>query len=195
MEDTSGYPLQGTVEVDETYVGGKPRKENKKEDRKPAKRGRGTSKQPVFAMIERGGSVRTRVVADVTASNLREAMRECIHPTACIVSDELKVYPSAAKGFEGGHKAVAHGTGEYVRYEEDGFAVHTNTAESYFALVMRAIYGTYHNVSRKHLHRYCAEREYVYNTRKMDDGERTAKAIRQAEGKRLLYREPAPKSA
>ncbi len=188
-EEPLASMLGNVVEVDETFVGGKPRKANKKADREPAKRGRGTSKTPVVALVERGGSVRTRVVADVNANNLRQIMRECVHPSACIVTDELSIYPSATEGFEGGHKTVKHGDGEYARWEEDGFPVHTNTAESFFSLVKRSVYGVHHNISRKHLHRYTAEREFVYNTRKLSDGERAALAIKGADGKWLPYRD------
>jgi hypothetical protein len=67
---------------------------------------------------------------------------------------------------------------------------HSNTVESSFSLLKRGIYGTFHNVSRKHLHRYVAEFDFRWNARKVDDGERLARAIRSAEGKRLRYREP-----
>ncbi len=66
-----------------------------------------------------------------------------------------------------------------------------NTAESFFSLIKRGIYGVYHNVSKKHLHRYVAEFAFRYNGRKLEDGERTAAAIRGAAGKRLFYRPPA----
>lgn len=189
MVETGGAPLAGTVEVDETYVGGKPRKANRVEDRVPAKRGRGTSKQPVVAMVQRGGKVRTRVVANVTVHNLREAMQECVHPSACIVTDELSVYPAATQGYAA-HRTVSHGKGEYAYTAADGFAVATNHVEGFFSLVKRSIYGVYHNVSREHLHRYVTEREFVYNTRGLTDGERVVQAVRQAEGKRLTYRQP-----
>ena len=120
MVETGGAPLRGTVEVDETYVGGKPRKANRVEDRVPAKRGRGTNKQPVVAMVERGGRVRTRVVANVTAANLREVMQTYVHPSACIVTDELSVYPSAARGFAQ-HRTVNYGCGGYSYTAADGF--------------------------------------------------------------------------
>lgn len=191
MADDTGSALSGTVEVDEVYIGGKPRKANRKEDRVPAKRGKGADKQPVVAMVERKGRVRARVVANVTAANLGEALADCVHPSACIVTDELNVYPKATRG-HAAHKAVRHQTGEYVRYEEDGFAVHTNTAEGFFSLVRRSLIGTYHAVSRKHLHRYMSEREFLYNTRGVDDGERLATAIRKAEGKKLANRNSSP---
>ncbi len=78
-----------------------------------------------------------------------------------------------------------HGRREYVRGD-----VTTNTIEGFFSLLKRGIYGTFHSVSKEHLHRYLAEFEYRYNTRKMDDGERTALAIQRGDGKRLRYREP-----
>ncbi len=185
MVETGGAPLTCTIEVDETYVGGKPRKG----DGKLHKRGRGTSKTPVVAMVQRGGKVRTRVVASVTADNLASAMRECVHPSSRIVTDELPLYKRATKGYAA-HDSVCHSTGEYAR--ED---VHTNTAEGYFSLLKRAIFGTYHHVSKEHLHRYVAEREFVYNNRHIDDGERVALAIREADGKRLFYRDSPLRAA
>jgi hypothetical protein len=80
---------------------------------------------------------------------------------------------------------VHHGQKEYKR----GDAC-TNTAESFFALLKRGLYGTFHAVSKKHLHRYVGEFGFRWNTRHMDDGERIIRAIRFGEGKRLLYREP-----
>ncbi|HEV2150573.1 MAG TPA: IS1595 family transposase [Longimicrobiaceae bacterium] len=188
MEDTSGYPLNGVVEMDETYVGGKPRKG----DGKVHKRGRGTSKQPVVAMVERStegrkGKVRTRVVADVRADNLKAALEECVHSSANLVTDEYRAYPPAAKGYAS-HRTVTHSAGEYARVDEDGFNVHSNTVEGVFSLLKRGIYGIYHNVSRKHLHRYCTEFEFRYNTRDLEDGARVVQAIRSMEGKRLKLR-------
>ncbi len=80
---------------------------------------------------------------------------------------------------------IRHGLGEYARGD-----AYTNTAESFFSLLKRGVYGTFHCVSKKHLHRYLAEFEFRWNTRKMDDGERFVVAIHGSEGKRLLYREP-----
>lgn len=68
--------------------------------------------------------------------------------------------------------------------------IHTNTAESMFSLIKRGMYGVYHNVSKRHLHRYLAEFDFRYNTRKVDDGERLHQAVLGAIGKRLMYREP-----
>lgn len=172
-------PLSGTVEVDETYVGGKPRVKNS------TKRGRGTNKTPVFAAVERGGRIRRRVVANVTGETLKAEIRRMVDPSAHIMSDEHSAYWGLGKEFAS-HEHVAHGRREYARGD-----VNTNTVESSFALVKRGIIGVYHNVSREHLHRYIAQYDFLWNTRKMNDGERTVFAIQSAEGKRLMYRQPA----
>ena len=83
------------------------------------------------------------------------------------------------------HESVNHTAKEYVRGN-----VHTNTIEGFFSLLKRGVYGTFHSVSKHHLHRYLDEFSFRYNTRELDDGERTVEAIRGAEGKRLVYRQP-----
>jgi transposase-like protein len=175
--------LNGTVEVDETYIGGKPRLPNR-----GSKRGRGTSKTPVFAAVERGGRILRRVIANVTGETLKEAIRQEVDSRSRIISDDFQGYKGIGREYEGGHSSVAHGTWEYVRGD-----VHTNTAESSFALVKRGIMGVYHNVSKKYLHRYLWQFDFIWNNRKMNDGERTAELMRITEGKRLMYK--APKEA
>lgn len=86
----------------------------------------------------------------------------------------------------GGHESVTHSQREYVR---PGTDVHSNTIEGVFSLLKRGVMGTFHSVSRKHLPNYLNEFEFRWNTRKVDDGQRVVKAIRQVEGKRLMYRE------
>jgi transposase-like protein len=171
--------LTGTVELDETYVGArKPRYTG------TSGRGRGTKKVPVFCAVERRGKIRRRVVADVTAATLREAIREEVDKHAHLVTDEFPAYMAIGKEYAS-HETICHGTGEYVRN-----GIHTNTAESSHALVKRGIVGIYHNVSREYLHRYLWQYDFLWNTRKMNDGERTVLAMRSAEGKRLMYRGP-----
>lgn len=179
MAETGEPPkLSGTVEADETYVGGKPRYKGNN------KRGRGTKKQPVMAIVERGGNVRAQVIQSVTAANLKGIIRANVCPTARIMTDENAAYKGLGREFPS-HQTTRHGAGEYVRGD-----VHSNTIEGYFALVKRGLYGTYHAVSRKHLPRYLDEFSFRYNYRKADDGARTEAAIRGAVGKRLLYHEP-----
>ena len=183
--DPLASKLGGTVEVDESYVGGKPRKGKRDQsgDLIVNKRGRGTKKVPVIALVERGGRIRTRVVEHVNASNLKAAIRENVNKTAAIQTDELASYHGIGQEFEGGHQTVNHSEGEYARDD-----VNTNSAESFFALLKRGVHGTFHHVSKTHLHRYCDEFSFRWDERKVTDGERTVEAIKGAEGKRLAYR-------
>jgi transposase-like protein len=178
--------LRGDVQCDETYVGASRHGKLKPAGRAPKKRGRGTDKTAVLALVETNGNAHTRPIEHVDAATLKSAMEEVIDPSARILTDELKSYPRAAAGFAGGHERVRHSDGEYSR----GDGIHTNTAESYFSLLKRGVYGTFHHVSKKHLHRYCSEFDFRWNGRKLSDTERRDGAVKGAEGKRLLYRAP-----
>jgi transposase-like protein len=173
--------LSGIIECDETYVGGKPRKG----DGKVHKKGRGTSKTPVFAAVARGGDIRRRVIANITGETLKAAIREDVGFESYILTDENPAYKGIGKDFEGGHHTICHSVGEYARGPYN-----TNTAESSFALVKRGIVGVYHNVSKEYLHRYIWQFDFLWNGRKLNDGERTVLAIKSAEGKRMMYRQP-----
>lgn len=183
---SEGGLLSGNLEADETYVGGKPRNRSnyKRWQAETLKVGRGTDKTPVFVLVERDGNARTRVLPDVTARTLRSAIQESADMTSTLHTDEFTVYKGIGKDFEGGHKIVTHSLGEYTSAEGGS----TNTAESYFSLIKRGVYGNFHNVSKKHLHRYMIEFEFRWNNRKVDDGARTVRALKQAEGKRLMYK-------
>jgi len=170
--------LKGTVEVDETYVGGKPRKGTGKH-----KKGRGTKKTPVVALVERGGRVRAHKISGV-GNNLKEAIRQNVDRSSRIMTDELMAYRGIGKEFAG-HDVVKHSDGEYVRDDAS-----TNTVESYFALLKRGIVGSFHHVSKQHLNRYCDEFSFRWNHRQISDSERTVEAIKSSEGKRLRYRDP-----
>lgn len=169
--------LQGTVEVDETYVGGKNRH---------AKRGRSTERNtPVVALVERGGRVRTKVALDVSSKNLKEVMHQRISPKASIMTDEFTSYGKWVGREFAGHQTVNHRAKEYVRGE-----AHVNTCESFFALFKRGAHGTFHHVSRQHLGRYCDEFGFRWDRRKQTDAQRTVEALQATEGKRLVYQTP-----
>ncbi len=170
--------LKGIVEVDETYIGGKPRKS----DGIINKRGRGTRKVPVMLMVERDGNAISKSITKVNAKTLKGAIKEKVDKSSTIMTDEWKSYTGIGNNFDGGHKIVNHGQGEYVNGD-----ISTNTAESFFALLKRGIHGTFHHISKKHLHRYCNEFSFRWNNRKATDGERTENAIRGIIGKRLSY--------
>jgi hypothetical protein len=88
------------------------------------------------------------------------------------------------------HSSVDHSAGEYVR---DGFK-HSNTAESYFAILKRGVYGSFHSISEAHLHRYLVEFDFRYRTRQLADVERAETLLKGAQGKRLMYRQPVESS-
>jgi transposase-like protein len=178
-------PLDGTVEVDETYVGGKPRKGTG-----PHKRGRGTSKQPVMVLVERDGEgVHCTPIETVDRKNLRNEIDAKVAKEAVIMTDENTSYAGLAKDFAG-HETVCHSKGEYARPIADGKQAHVNTAESFFALLKRGHYGIFHKLSKKHLHRYCTEFGFRWMHRKVTDGERMVAAIKGVTGKRLMYLPP-----
>jgi transposase-like protein len=174
--------LAGVVEVDETYVGGK------EKGLRGAPGLRDSKKTPVLALLERGGDVRSFPIQRATLNNIKPILKQHIDETTHLVTDESPVYyfmkPEFAK-----HSTVNHKAKEYVRRDAD-FNVTTNTVESFFALLKRSNYGIHHHMSRKYLGSYCAERDFVYNGRKLSDDERTTKALKGAEGKRLMLKQP-----
>jgi transposase-like protein len=177
-EEPLASALKGTVEVDETYVGGKSH---------GGKRGRGAPKKTVvLALVERKGRVRAKPVKTISANELKGAIRKNVDKKSRIMTDELPSYKGIGKEFDGGHKVVRHSKGQYVRGKDHD--IHVNEAESYFALLKSGIDGTFHHVSDKHLHRYCDEFSFRWDERKTTDGERTVAAIKGGEGKRLIYR-------
>jgi transposase-like protein len=176
--------LRGVVESDEAYIGGKLRTKTK--DRQEAARRRMDNKTPVHTLVERNGEARSRALKRVTGATLGEALAENVDPGATLMTDELKAYKTLGRQFAA-HESVNHSAGEYVRG-----GAHINTAEGFFSQLKRSIDGTHHHVSEQHLDRYLAEFDFRYNHRKVSDGERTERAIRQVAGKRLRYRDPVP---
>lgn len=170
--------LNGIVEADETYVGGKRR----------GKRGRGSeNKTPVFALIERGGELRAQKVKNVTGKTLKQVMRENVEKEARIMTDGFLAYKGLDREYAS-HETVDHGIREYVRGD-----VHVNLAENWFSLLKRGVMGTFHHVSEKHLDRYVDEFQFRFNNRKVTDGERAQKALKGIEGKRLMYKDAMAK--
>lgn len=182
MSDSSPAPLKGDVEIDETYIGGKPRFKGKHH-----KREKWSSKLPVLAMIERNGNVKTRPITSVTGKTLREAIRSSVDKKSAIITDELRAYRGIGQYFNGKHHTVCHSKGEYVKRGTD---IHTNTVEAFFSVVKRGLNGIYHSVSKEYLPLYLNEFEFRHNHRDLEDGERIVAAIKGSEGKRLMYKEP-----
>jgi transposase-like protein len=184
--------LKGVVEIDETYVGGKPRPANNQKvgDVRKGRRTGDGAKVPVLALVERDGNVRTKVVANVTAKNLGQFIDKNIARNAAVSTDNFVLYKNHFYDWkEARHEMVNHSRKEYARFEKDGFVSHCNTAESFFSLIKRGVYGSFHHVSKEHLNRYCNEFAFRWNTRRLTDGERMEVAVEMIEGKRLTYRE------
>jgi transposase-like protein len=184
MAEPTVEKLTGTVEVDETYVGGKRRAEHWHRGQRRGHPGPDSNKTPVVAMVQRGGSVRFRMMQRVTAATLASVVMEHADLSCRLITDESNAYTKVGRKFQGGHDSVTHGLREYVRGD-----VHSNTVESVFSLLKRGVMGTFHSVSRKHLPNYLGEFEFRHNTRKMSDGQRVSAVVKAVQGKRLEYRQ------
>jgi transposase-like protein len=167
------------IESDETFVGGKKKNVHKG---KPEPK-----KHAVHASVERGGKMRAKHVADVSAMTLRHNLVTMASRKSELHTDEALAYDHIGKEFAR-HRTVNHSRDEYFK---DGAGV--QSAESFFAILKRGVYGTFHTISEKHLHRYVDEFAFRWNTRSalgIEDEERASRAVKGAEGKRLTYRRP-----
>jgi transposase-like protein len=157
MKEVDRPLMDGTVEVDETYIGAR-----QKGHSKP---GFGDSKKQIVVGIrQRGGDLRFFHAQDVKAGTLAKYIRESVsEDVEVIMTDEFNTYPTALRDtpFEGKHKTIKHKSKIYV----DG-DIHTNTVESAFSLLKRGIIGTWHRISAKHLTAYLDEMTFRFNRRK-----------------------------
>ncbi len=186
MTETDSEPMGGlgkTIEADETYVGGKVTNRHASKRFGDKKSSPFRDKQPVVSLVERDGKVRSFHVANVNANTLRHVLVTNADRESWLMTDDHGGYKKVGKEFTG-HGVVAHSRGEYGR----ATYFHTNTIENFFSILKRGITGVYHHVSEQHLKRYVTEFDFRYNTRKLDDFERTGEALMGIRGKRLTYR-------
>lgn len=157
MAETHPEKLTGTIEVDETYVGGRPPRGSKP--------GRGTPKEVVIGIRQRGGDLRFFHAEDAKSGTLAKYISECVSTddVDVMVTDEYTSYPGAMKqtGLTAKHKTIKRKSGVYAIGD-----IHTNTVESAFSLLKRGIIGTWHKVSAKHLSAYLNEMTWRFNNRK-----------------------------
>lgn len=146
--------LQGIVEIDETYVGGKPRKPNSGPG--TGTRGRGTKKTAVLGMVERGGNVKAKTIETVTRETIQMFINSGIN-NATIYSD---AYPP--------YRKISDVIVDHASSFVDSDGNHTNNIESFWAIVKRGLFGQFHHVKRKYLDLYLAEFSYRFNRRFVD---------------------------
>ena len=153
MKEVNPMPLDGVLEMDETYVGG----------RDPGAHGRGGDKEIVIGIRQRGGDLRFFHAEDVKAGTLAKYIRENVsEDVEAIVTDDFRSYPAAMResGHDLKHFSINHSSKVYV----EG-VVHTNSIESAFSLLKRGIVGTWHRISAKHLEAYLDEMTFRFNNR------------------------------
>lgn len=155
IEAANEEPLAGTVEVDETYIGGK----------YDARRNRARwDKEPVFGMVERGGKAKTCHVPKINREHVIGKIKDTISIEADLVcTDDSTIYDKMPDNVKR-HESVNHSAKEWVRGD-----VHTGTIDGYWGLLKRGIIGSFHQVSIKHLHRYLSEFQFRWNNRESQD--------------------------
>lgn len=167
--------LVGTVEADETWVGGKVHGKGR------AYKG---NKVPVVSVVERNGRVRSTAVKRVTSAALASVLVKNVDKNSVLMTDDFRGYQKPGQLFKA-HHSVNHSAGEYVRGE-----AYTNTVEGFFSIFKRGVNGIYHHIGRPHVGQYLAEFDFRYNQRNVTDGARTLAGLRKTEGKRLMLHKP-----
>lgn len=165
IDNDPNEQLDGTIECDETFVGGK--NKNRHKAKKAVQQG-GRSfvdKTPILGMLQRGGKVKTMVIPSTQREYIRPLVEQVAAYGCNLITDEWRAY----KGLDAlyNHNTVDHSCGQYAKGE-----IHTNGIEGFWAWIKRMVIGTYHNVSKKHLQQYAHEATFRYNTRNMSVVER-----------------------
>jgi len=182
QDDFFGSKLNGEVEVDETFIGGKARNMHLSERKRRITGTGGADKTIVFGMLERGGRVRAKVMPNRKLETVQPEIKQHVQAGTALYSDEWVAYRGLETDYA--HQVIDHAV-QYV----DG-RVHTNGMENFWSLLKRGISGTYVSVEPFHLFRYLDEQMFRFNNRKeLDDKGRFDLAVSQIIGKRLTFAE------
>lgn len=185
LQEKGSNLLSNVVEVDEVYIGGKVKNmsRTKRASMRTETGGTKNNKIMVVGMLERQGNLKLVVAEKNEDTQVKPIIRKHIDGDAFLITDSSANYFGLEREYAG-HEAVNHFQNEYVR----NGVIHTNGIEGAFSMLKRSIVGTYHNLSPKHLFRYCNETSYRYNTRKMQDGQRFEMSLCNLTG-RLSYKD------
>ena len=170
-------PLDGTVEIDETFMGGK--NKNKHSDKRSGTRGP-SGKAVVWGALKRDGEFRALHIT--TLKDVKKAVETHVAEGSIVLTDEYPGYQGLSKNYY--HQTVNHSAGEYVR----AYYFHINSIEGAWSHIKRQIYGIHHWISDKHLGRYLSEMTWRYNRREMEEGDRLNALLGRVDG-RLRYKE------
>jgi transposase-like protein len=180
LTESFNAPLDGIVEADETFVGGK--EKNKHARNRVGGMQGGKGKAVVFGMLDRDGDLRAMHTDNLRAKNVQGIINEHVAPGSAIMTDEHGSFVGLSARYY--HHRVNHSAGEYVR----DFCIHTNGIESVWALLKRQIIGVHHVVSPKHLSRYLDEMTWRFNRRAQAEGQRLNNLLVAADRGPLTYR-------
>jgi transposase-like protein len=184
MQTGTFEKMSGTVEADETFIGGLSRNMHRDARERKITGPGGCGKAIVFGLLERntkGSKVRTKVVFDRSRETLQGEIKQHVESGSEVFTDAHRSYCGLNPEYV--HQFVDHAE-KYV----DG-NVHTNSMENFWCLLKRSIKGTYVSVEPFHLFRYLDEQAFRFNERKVKDADRFVRVVKQATGKRLTYEE------
>ncbi|MCL9807244.1 IS1595 family transposase [Flavobacterium amniphilum] len=184
VDDNDNYPLDGIIEADETFVGGK--NKNRHHDKKVEQcQGRSyKDKTPVLGLLQRNGIVKAFVIDNTQSKTIQPIIKKNVIYHSVLISDEWHGYRGLEKIYD--HHFVDHGKRQYVNFENN--EIHSNSIEGFWGILKRGYNGIYNWWSRKHMQKYVDEFVFRFNSRKMPEYDRFNMFLGRIEN-RITYKE------